>query len=184
MAKERGAPVAAEAEGRFCAMERAYLAPEAHSDAATVSPTKKQQKLIDAILGASKEAQPSEPADLRWRIRSFAGDLPEDKIERVQRSLEKRIEKLEESKRKAAKSVQLTDREQRIWQVIQRGAKGLQYCRELDSAGITPLRKGIWKDCPRKYESAYRQGELWRHRIQDEKSKARRKAELAKLASE
>ena len=149
-----------------------------------MSPTRKQQKLIDAILGTSKEAQPSEPADLRWRIRSFAGDLPEDKIERVQRSLEERIEKLEESKRKAAKSVQLTDRERRIWQVIQRGAKGLQYCRELDSAGIAPLRKGIWKDCPRKYESAYRQGEPWRHRIQDEKSKVRRKAELAKLVSE
>jgi hypothetical protein len=81
----------------------------------------------------------------------------------------------------------LTAREKAIWNIIQRGVKGPQYCRELDSAGIAPLRRDIWKDCPRKYESAYLQGEPWRHRIQDEKSRVRRKAELAgpaRLASE
>lgn len=83
---------------------------------------------------------------------------------------------------------QLSVREKKIWAVIQRGVIGLQYCRELDSAGIAPLRSGVWKDCPsRKYESAYKEGKPWRHRIQDEKSKVRRKAELvglAKLATE
>jgi hypothetical protein len=85
------------------------------------------------------------------------------------------------------RQIQLTDRELKIWSVIQRGVRGPQYCRELDSARIAPLRSGIWKDCPRKYASAYREGNPWRHRIQDEKSKVRRKAELAgvaKLASE
>jgi hypothetical protein len=78
----------------------------------------------------------------------------------------------------------LTKREQKMWDVIQGGARGPQYCHELDSAGIAPLRSGNWRDCPRKYESAYLEGKPWRHRIQDEKCKVRRKAELAGLASE
>lgn len=80
---------------------------------------------------------------------------------------------------------QLTDRERRIWKVIQRGLKSEQYCRELDNAGIAPPRTGVWKDCPsRKYVSVYREGKPWTHRIQDEKSKIQRKAQLAGLASE
>lgn len=89
--------------------------------------------------------------------------------------------------RPKSRAEELTDHERRICVVIQRGSKGRQYCRELDSAGVAPLRTGVWKDCPRKYESAYLEGEPWRHRIQDEKSKVRRKAKLAglaKLASE
>jgi hypothetical protein len=82
---------------------------------------------------------------------------------------------------KSERHAQLGDRELRIWAIIQRGARGPGYCRELDSARIAPPRKGIWKDCPRRYESAYRQGEPWRYRIQDEKSRVRRKAELAGL---
>lgn len=79
----------------------------------------------------------------------------------------------------------LSERERKIWDVIQQGATSLQYCRELDNAGIAPLRGGVWKDCPsRKYESAYMEGPPWPHRIQDEKSKIRRKAQLAGLASE
>ena len=78
----------------------------------------------------------------------------------------------------------LTDREQRIWAVIRKGSTGSQYCRELGNARIAPLRSGVWKDCPRTYISAYQQGQPWRHRIQDEKSKIRRKAELAGLANE
>jgi len=80
---------------------------------------------------------------------------------------------------------QLTDRERKIWEVAQRGSHGLIYCRELDNAGIAPLRSGVWKACPsRKYASAYKEGQPWPHRIQDEKSKVRRKAQLAGLASE
>ena len=82
------------------------------------------------------------------------------------------------------RQAQLTDREKKLWDVIRRGARGLQYCRELDKARIAPLRRGAWKDCPRKYESAYLQGEPWRHRIQDEKSKVRRKAEGAGLGED
>lgn len=73
-------------------------------------------------------------------------------------------------------------RELKIWEVIQRGTKGRQYCRELDNANIAPLRKGVWEDGPRKYLAAYNLGKPWRHRIEDEKDKIRRKA--LKLASE
>ncbi len=78
-----------------------------------------------------------------------------------------------------SKQVQLTDREKRIWEVIQRGPEGLTYCRELDNAHVAPLRNGIWKHCPQRYTAAYKLGSPWTHRIQDEKSKIRRKAELA-----
>jgi hypothetical protein len=76
----------------------------------------------------------------------------------------------------------LTKRELRVWDVIQRGVKGREYCRELGNAGIAPLRSGAWEGCPRKYESAYLEGNPWRHMIQSEKAKIRRKAELAGLA--
>jgi len=84
----------------------------------------------------------------------------------------------------ASAPTQLDSREMKIWKVIQRGVKGPQYCRELDYARVAPQRRGVWKDCPRNYLSAYREGKPWRHRIQDEKAKIRRKAELAGLASE
>ena len=86
-------------------------------------------------------------------------------------SLPRRVKRLEKERtQKSEKPTQLTKREKTIWAVIQRGATGPQYCRELDNAGIAPRRNGAWKDCPsRKYESAYLQGEPWRHRIQDEK---------------
>jgi hypothetical protein len=76
--------------------------------------------------------------------------------------------------------VQLSEREQKIWRVAQQGSRGLQYCRELEAAHIKPRKKGVWKDCPASYPAAYQQGKPWRHRIQDEKYKIRRKAELAK----
>jgi len=91
------------------------------------------------------------------------------------------------SERETRRIPALTSRELRILEVIKRGARGLQYCRELDACGVGPLRTGVWKDCPRKYESAYKEGHSWRHRIQDEKFKIQRKARLAetrKLASE
>jgi hypothetical protein len=78
----------------------------------------------------------------------------------------------------------LTDREKNIWNVIQRMSKGRQYCREVDGAGIEIQRKGVWKGAPPTYIAAYDAGKPWRHRIEDEKSKIKRKAKLAKLASE
>lgn len=82
--------------------------------------------------------------------------------------------------------VHLTLREQKIWEVIQLGSTGPQYCRELQNANIRLPRTGVWRECPAgTYPAAYHLGEPWRHRIQDEKSKVRRKAHLAKtLASE
>jgi len=77
-------------------------------------------------------------------------------------------------------TVELTDRERQILDVIQRGSRGLAYCRELDNAHIGPRREGAWKGAPSTYTAAYRVGEPWRHRIQDEKSKINRKAKLAK----
>jgi hypothetical protein len=78
----------------------------------------------------------------------------------------------------------LTAREMKILQVIQQDVKGLQYCRELDHASIAPKRTGVWKDAARKYVQTYCMGALWRHRIEDEKSKILRKARLLELAGE
>jgi hypothetical protein len=113
--------------------------------------------------------------------------LLRDDLEKAYKGEADEPAKQSQARPSVAMKTKLRDRELKIWKVIQRGAKSREYCRELDSAGIAPQRSGIWKDCPRKYESAYLQGEPWRHRIQDEKSKVRHKAELAglaKLASE
>ena len=76
--------------------------------------------------------------------------------------------------------VRLTNREKTILEVIQRGSKGLAYCRELDTEGIKCRRTRSWQRCPTTYPAAYQAGSPWRHRIQDEKSKILRKAKLAK----
>jgi ribosome-binding protein aMBF1 (putative translation factor) len=60
-----------------------------------MSSAKKQQDLVDAILGTKKKAHPSEPGDLHWRARSF-GEL----------SLEERVEKLEAGYRRPVESAQ------------------------------------------------------------------------------
>jgi hypothetical protein len=74
----------------------------------------------------------------------------------------------------------LDDREQKIWEVIHRGARGMVYCRELDAARVSPPRKGIWKEGPRTYTAGYQsRDKKLVHWIQNEKSKIRRKAELA-----
>lgn len=106
------------------------------------------------------------------------------------------VKKLTQNSSEAAQSVDrkptkkqykaLTDREQKIWEVIQRGVKatpplrGTAYCREVDAAKVSPPRKGIWQDGPRTYVAAYKSGDTRLvHWIQNEKSKVRRKAELA-----
>jgi hypothetical protein len=79
-------------------------------------------------------------------------------------------------------TVELDQREEAIWNVIQRQSKGLQYCRELDGAGIRTQRTGVWKCAPLTYVATYQAGKPWCHRIEDEKSKVKQKAKLAKLA--
>lgn len=90
----------------------------------------------------------------------------------------------EELPSKAPASVlALSQREKAIWSIIQNGSRGPTYCRELDAAGISPPRKGIWSKGPRTYEGAYKSGDnRLVHWIQDEKSKIRRRAELLGLA--
>jgi hypothetical protein len=88
--------------------------------------------------------------------------------------------KLHERTTSTPATIKLTERDKKILEVIQRGSKGPAYCRELDNAHIGPRREGAWKGAPSTYAAAYRVGEPWRHRIQDEKSKINRKAKLAK----
>jgi hypothetical protein len=76
--------------------------------------------------------------------------------------------------------IKLTDRERKILDVIQRGSRGLAYCRELDNANIGTRRHGAWRGAPSTYTAAYQAGKPWPHRIQDEKSKINKKAKLAK----
>jgi hypothetical protein len=77
----------------------------------------------------------------------------------------------------------LDGREQRIWEVIRRGARGMTYCRELDAARVSPPRKGIWKEGPRTYAAGYQsRDKRLVHWIQNEKTKIRRKAELLGLS--
>jgi hypothetical protein len=79
-------------------------------------------------------------------------------------------------------TIRLTEREENIWTIIQRGPKGRLYCRELDGAGIRIRKVGIWKGAPPTYTAAYDADKPWRHRIEDEKYKIKQKAKLAKLA--
>ena len=65
----------------------------------------------------------------------------------------------------------LTAHEKKIWAVACQGAKGMQYCRELDRAGIRPRKTGAWRGCPGSYAGAYLDGQPWRKLIQDEKYK-------------
>ena len=90
----------------------------------------------------------------------------------------------EHTARKPTKGIspRLTARQEKIWGVIQQNVRGLAYCRELDNAGVRPPRKGVWAKGPGTYCGAYREGESWPHRIQDEKTKIKKKAERAKLA--
>jgi hypothetical protein len=71
----------------------------------------------------------------------------------------------------------LTGREKKIWEVVQRGSRGMQYCRELHAAGLRPRRRWITRNCPGTYIAAGRD-KYWLGMIQDEKSKVRHKAEL------
>jgi hypothetical protein len=78
---------------------------------------------------------------------------------------------------------ELTEREKKIFDIILRGSRGRQYCRELNNAGIRPLRTGVWKVCPAgTYEAAYLLGKPWDLRIQREKAKIKTKAHSLKLS--
>lgn len=80
--------------------------------------------------------------------------------------------------------VRLTLRERKVWNVIQQGSRGKQYCRELHNARLKPCKSWVDDDCPSNYIEAYREGQPWRKRIQDEKHRIKNKAELIQLVEE
>jgi hypothetical protein len=98
-------------------------------------------------------------------------------IQQVSKALALRGKLANPAKNKLAdkKHGPLNDREQKIWDVVKRGVKGAQYCREIHAVGVRP----VWKNGPPTYPGAYQLGKPWCHRIQDEKYKIRRKAQLA-----
>jgi len=76
------------------------------------------------------------------------------------------------------KPIELSERERKISEIIQLGSRGAQYCRELHAANLRPRRSWTHKGCPGTYPGAYTDPK-WRQAINDEKSKVRRKAEVA-----
>jgi hypothetical protein len=87
------------------------------------------------------------------------------------------------SLKEPAGSVTLSAHEKAVWNIIQRGLRGQTYCREVDRAGARPRKEWILDGCPGTYQGAYLLGQPWKKRIQDEKSRIQRKAELAGLAN-
>lgn len=80
----------------------------------------------------------------------------------------------------AAKRRSLTRRDLKILQIIKQGSEGAQYLRELHVAGLRPRKGWIQRGCPGTYAGIATESDpKWLQRAQDEKSKIRRKAELA-----
>ncbi len=132
----------------------------------------------ESIIG---ESLPSEPrltaeADDRTTDRAFEQALLPGKVKRQEEEIKKLKQLINDPQ--PTRIPVLTEREKRLWEIIQRGSQGLAYCREVQRAGVKPRRIRSWKGCPGTYPAAYQMGEPWRHRIQDEKSKIRGKAEL------
>ena len=61
-----------------------------------------------------------------------------------------------------------------IYGAIQAGLKGVQYCKYLDDSCLSLLPEWRAAGCPDTYTKAYRGGEPWRKKIQDEKTRAKR----------
>jgi hypothetical protein len=72
---------------------------------------------------------------------------------------------------KKLKSKADQNRQRVIFGAIQARLRGMEYCRELDDRKIPILVS--WRDggCPDKYAAAYEEGQPWKKRIQDEKSR-------------
>jgi hypothetical protein len=74
----------------------------------------------------------------------------------------------ERKRTKRKKALPLSVREKKILAVIDTGAKGMQYCRELGNQGIDPPSRWIARRCPERYSEAYRVPK-WAKQIQHEK---------------
>jgi hypothetical protein len=92
---------------------------------------------------------------------------------------EAQVRKPRRKKHKATKKKpQLTEHEKPLWELIRRRLQGPQYCRGADELRISPP----WKDCPPTYVAVYKLEGKWRHRIEAERSRIKRKMEnLTKL---
>ena len=82
-----------------------------------------------------------------------------------------------ESKSTNKQQKPLTDREQKIWGVIQHGSVGAQYLRELHDAGLRPPKRWVERGCPGTYRGIAAEKSNWRQSAYDEKCKVRRKAQ-------
>jgi hypothetical protein len=88
-----------------------------------------------------------------------------------------------------AKALTVIEKQRRrvIFGAIQAGDEGPEYCKTLDDRRLKIRAEWIQGGCPKTYEAAYRAGQPWRKRIQDEKSRYKTKydqtpaAELERL---
>jgi hypothetical protein len=62
-----------------------------------------------------------------------------------------------------------------IFSVLLKNVKGLKYCKALDDQKLAIPQEWSQDNCPNTYSGAYRAGQPWRKRIQDEKSRYRKK---------
>jgi hypothetical protein len=156
-----------------------------NSDDSAIRPGDKKLKEINRQYREFWEAESKTLKSLIKRWPDFA-QLAATKIEcdalvhgiRSANSIEYEVSKLF---KQLGLVVKLTKREQKIWSVIQQGVEGPTYCREVHRAGVKPRKSWLDDDCPSTYPEAYREGEPWRKRIQDEKCRIKNKAELAQL---
>jgi hypothetical protein len=106
-----------------------------------------------------------------WRIRLR---VESDKQEHKQR-LERQSASAKPARPAAPRKRRAADpkREAIIFGAIQAKYEGPKYCKELDDRGLKIPQR--WEDCPPSYVQAYRQSPEYRKKIQDEKTRYRRK---------
>jgi hypothetical protein len=81
------------------------------------------------------------------------------------------------SKRVKPKAITASEKQRRrvIFGAIQAGDEGQKYCMTLDERRLKTPAEWIEGGCPNKYADAYKAGQPWRKRIQDEKSRYKKK---------
>lgn len=132
-----------------------------------------QQALLEIAIPLIDRAKRKEEATQRAPLSPPPGILPPRSLSSMtafpRLGSREPVPERTRKKRRTTKSKAQLKRAQVIFGAIQAGLKGLKYCGELDSKKLQILAD--WKDtgCPNSYGAAYKQGEPWRKRIQDEK---------------
>jgi hypothetical protein len=93
--------------------------------------------------------------------------VPEGKESGHSRNTNRRRARKQSSREKLRDAVMFT--------AIMDRLEGIKYCRFLQQRGISPQPNWFSEGCPKTYPEAYEAGEPWQKRIQDEKSRARKK---------